>query len=180
KLGIPALLSILAFASVASADEPGANPIQKKYVTREGVSGIMCHAVGPLKELTQDKYKCYGAAGADKCGASLDAVKGKLDSKMLELIADLLKTDGAAKPTYLYSAGCKDMGGADYSESIAIGGIGYAKDTAHIDALIALGSPANLASMGGEPRAQLIASLGRFGDAQKAKVLPVLKNALAT
>ena len=180
KLGVPVLLSLLAFAGIASADEPGANPIQKKYVTREGVSGIMCHAAGPLKDLTQDKYKCYGAAGADKCGASLDAVKGKLDSKMLELFADLLKTDGAAKPTYLYAAGCKDMGGADYSESIAIGGIGYAKDTAHIDSLVALGSPTNLASMGGEPRAQLIASLGRFGDAQKAKILPVLKNALAT
>jgi len=180
KLGVPVLLSLLTFAGVAAADEPGANPIQKKYVTREGVAGIMCHAAGPLKDLTADKYKCYGAAGADKCGASLDAVKGKLDSKMLELFADLLKTDGAAKPTYLYAAGCKDIGGADYSESIAIGGIGYAKDTAHIDSLIALGSPANLASMGGEPRAQLIASLGRFGDSQKAKVLPVLKNALAT
>jgi hypothetical protein len=180
KLGVPVLLSLLAFAGVAAADEPGANPIQKKYLTREGVSGIMCHATGPLKELTQDKYKCYGPGGADKCAASLDAAKGKLDGKMLELFADLLKTDGAAKPAYLYSAGCKDLGGADFAEFLAVGGIGYAKDVAHIDSLIALGSPANLAGMGGEPRAQLIAALGRFGDSQKAKVLPVLKNALAT
>jgi hypothetical protein len=180
KLGVPVLLSLLAFAGVASADEPGANPTQKKYVTREGVSGMMCHAVGPLKELTQDKYKCYPAAGAEKCGASLDAAKGKLDGKMLELFADLLKTDGAAKPGYLYSAGCKDLGGADFAEFLAVGGIGYAKDVAHIDSLIALGSPASLAGMGGEPRSQLIAALGRFGDSQKAKVLPVLKNALAT
>jgi hypothetical protein len=179
KLGVPVVLSVLAFGGIVSADVPGANPIQKKYIAREGTDGVTCKPIGVLKELTQDKYKCYPAAGAEKCGASLDAVKGKLDSKMLDLFADLLKTDGAAKPAYLYAAGCKDLGGAEFAEFLAVGGIGYAKDAAHIDALVALGAPANLASMGGEARAQLIASLGRFGEPQKAKILPVLKNALA-
>jgi hypothetical protein len=180
SLAVPALLSVLAFAGVASA-QTGANPIQKKYITREGVDGIMCHATGPLKDLTSDKYKCYGPGGAEKCGASLDAVKGKLDGKMLELFADLLKKDTASsKGGFLYSAGCKDMGGADFAEFLAVGGISYAKDTAHLDALLALGTPESLSSMGGEPRAQLIAALGRFGEPQKAKILPVLKNALAT
>jgi hypothetical protein len=176
KLAVPALLSVLAFAGAASA-QTGANPIQKKYITRDGLDGIMCHATGPLKDLTSDKYKCYGPGGADKCGASLDAAKGKLDGKMLELFNDLLQKDAKG---FLYSAGCKDLGGADFAEFLAMGGIGYAKDTAHLDALLALGKPENLATMGGEPRAQLIAALGRFGEPQKAKILPVLKNALAT
>jgi HEAT repeat protein len=179
KLGVPVLLTLLAFGSVVSADEPGANPIQKKYITREGTAGVQCRATGLLKELTQDKYKCYGPAGADKCAASLDAVKGKLDPKMLEMFGDLLKTDGAAKPAFLYSAGCKDMNGADFAEYLALGGIGYAKSVAQIDALVALGSPAGLAGLGGEARAQVVASLGRFGEPQQAKILPVLKNALA-
>lgn len=176
-LGVPVLVSMLALAGVASA-QSGANPLQKKYVTREGVDGIQCRAISTLKDLTADKYKCYPAAGAEKCGASLDAAKGKLDGKMLELFNDLLQKD--AKGGFLYSAGCKDLGGAEFAEFLAVGGIGYAKDTAHLDALLALGKPESLASMGGEPRAQLIASLGRFGEPQKAKILPVLKNALAT
>lgn len=167
----------VASSSVASAQTAPANDVQKKYVVREGVDGIMCKANGTLKELTNGKYKCYGAAGADKCAASIDAAAGKLGKEYLELFGDLLKKDKDG--THLYKVGCKDFGGADFAEFLAIGGIGYAKSTAQLDALLALGSPESLKGMGGEPRAQLVAALGRFGDAHKAKILPVLKNALA-
>lgn len=176
-IGIPLFLSALALSGAAIAAPAASNPVQQKYFTREGVDGIVCKPTGVLQELVSTKYKCYGPGGPDKCVASLDAAKGTLDAKYIELFGDLLKTDATG---FLYASGCKDFGGADFIHTVAVGGIGYAKAAGKLDALIALGSPASLGTMGGQPRSELIASLGRFGDAQKAKIIPVLKNALAT
>lgn len=154
-----------------------ANPVQTKYITHEGAQGVMCKPTGTLKELTSGEFKCYGPAGGEKCGAILEAAKGTLKKPYIDLFGDLVKKDASG---FLYSQGCKDMNGADFAEYVAIAGIGYAKATEHLGALLTLASAENLAAMGADPRANLIASFGRFGDASKAKILPALKTALST
>ena len=175
-----AAVTVLAGLSASQTARADATPnaVQKKYIIREGVDGGLCKPQSTLKELVNGKYKCSGPSGADKCAASVDAAQGKLGKDFLDLFSELLKFD---KDGHLYKAGCRDVeGGANFSEFIAIGGIGYAKSAAHIDALVSLGSAAGFGLMGGDTRAELVASLGRFGEGQKGKTLPVLKTALAT
>src|SRR5438046_2850821 len=63
---------LAASASVAFADaNPGANPVQAKYMTRSGVAGSMCAPQGTLKDLVSGKYGCSGLKGGDACNASL-------------------------------------------------------------------------------------------------------------
>lgn len=172
-------------APSGGGSETGTNPIQQKYVSREGGTSRNCEPTGVLKEIIEGKYKCYAAKGADHCPASIDAAKGTLEPKYLELYGDLLKTDKNIKRNqinhngFLYASGCEDMRGADFAHFLAIGGVGYAKATAHLDALLALGAPDQLSEMGADPRSEVIASLGRFGEPQKDKILPILKNAIA-
>lgn len=177
---------VLSASTVAfSASLPGENPTQTKYFTRSGVQGSMCAPQGTLKDLVSGKYKCYGAKGADSCGASYDAAKGKLDPKFTELFVDLMKMDPALKTVgqenrdgHLYAAGCSDLGGADYVHFISPGALSYAKSSP--DVVLSYGTAANFAMWGGAEREAYVAALGRYGEAQKAKTLPVLKIALAT
>lgn len=166
----------LTVAVPAFAAPSASNAVQTKYIKREGVDGGMCSPQGQLKELTNGKYKCYAPAGAEKCQASIDGANGTLDAKFVEMFGDLLKTDGSLKKGYLYASGCKDLAGADFVEVLAIGGLSYAKKSPEV--LIGLGTAENFATMGGANRADYIAALGRYGEAQKAQVLPVLKLAL--
>jgi HEAT repeat protein len=176
----------LTASSVAmAAGLPGENPTQTKYVARTGVQGSMCAPQGVLKDLVNGKYKCYGPKGSDACGASYDAAKGKLDPKFTELFTDLMKKDAALKTTgdknrdgYLYAAGCSDLGGADYVHMLSVGGLSYAK--ASPDVVFSYGTAANFGTWSGAEREAYIAALGRYGEPQKAKILPILGTALAT
>jgi len=175
KVWLPLALALVALPTVAHGGLTPFNDIQKKYLEREGP---MCKPTGALKELVAGKYKCYAPAGAEKCGASLDAAKGTLDPSFIPLFADLLKTDKPGE--FSYAAGCQDLTSADFAHLLAIGAGSYAKSPALLDALLALASPANLAKLGGQPRAELVAALGRYGEPSKAKIVPALANALAT
>ena len=182
-------ITLTAFASTSSialaAGFPGENPVHGKYFSRSGVKGSMCAPQGALKDLMGGKYKCYGPKGADACGASLDAAKGKLDPKTAELFVDLMKTDAALKSVgqenrdgHLYAAGCSDLGGADFIHLVSAGGLSYAK--ANPEAVLAQGTAANFSMWGAAEREAYVAALGRYGEAQKAKSIPILKIALGT
>jgi hypothetical protein len=163
-------LSLLCLPAVASGDsEP-----ESKYVIRRGND---CQPTGALKELLSGKYKCDPEDGPEKCAASVEAAKGSIDPAFLELFGDLLKMNEYGFPLDLPFC---EMSRTWYIQSLAVGGIGYAKATAHLDALAALGSVARLAKRDAAGRDELLRSLGHFGDAHRAKILPVLKNALQT
>lgn len=168
-----------------AAGLPGENPTQTKYVARSGVQGSMCAPQGALKDLVNGKYKCYGPKGSEACGASFDAAKGKLEPKYAELFTDLMKKDAALKTTggsnrdgHLYAAGCSDLGGADYVHLLSVGGLSYAK--ANPDVVFSYGTAANFDTWGAAEREAYIAALGRYGEPQKEKILPILRTALAT
>ncbi len=171
-------------ATALAAGLPGANPVQAKYFARSGVDGCMCAPQGALKELIDSKYDCSGASGGDACPASIDAAKGTLDPKFIELFVDLMKKDPQIKKTEanrdgnLYAAGCSDLGGADYAQMLSPAGLSYAK--AQPDVLIGQGTPENFKTWGAQEREDFVASIGRYGEPQKDKILPVLRTALTT
>lgn len=173
---VSASLLGLTVAAAAFAAPSAPNAVQTKYIKREGTNGGMCSPQGQLKELTNGKYKCYAPGGAEKCQASIDAANGVLDAKFVEMFGELLKTDGSLKNGYLYRAGCQDLAGADFVEVLAIGGLSYAKKSPEV--LLGLGTAENFGVMGGANRADYIAALGRYGEPQKAQILPILKLAL--
>lgn len=158
-----------------AAGLPGENPVQSKYMSRSGPRGSMCAPQGTLKELVDGKYQCYGLHASDACGASYDAAKGKLDPKFIELFVDLMKTN---RDGHLYAAGCSDLGKAAHIHLLSIGGLSYAK--ANLDLVLSYGTPASFDTWAATNREAYIAALGRYGDAQKVKILPILKTALAT
>lgn len=170
---LPLALSLIALPTIAHGGAP-LNEIQKKYLEREGP---MCKPTGALKELVAGKYKCYAPAGAEKCGATLDAAKGTLEPQFFTLFGDLLQQEKPGQ--FAYAANCQDLTAAEFAHFLAVGGASYAKSPALLDALLALAAPASLDKMGGQPRAELVAALGRYGEPSKAKIVPALKNALA-
>ena len=163
---------------------PGENPTQSKLMSRSGVAGSMCAPQGALKDLVNGKYKCYGPKGSEACGASYDAAKGKLEPKFTELFTDLMKKDPSLKTTdanrdgHLYAAGCSDVGGADFVHLLSVGALSYAKTSPEI--VLAYGTQANFDTWGAAEREEYIAALGRYGEPQKDKILPILRTALAT
>lgn len=179
-----ALFVLSTSATAIAGGLPGENATQSKYVARSGVQGSMCAPQGTLKDLVNGKYKCYGPKGSDACGASYDAAKGKLDPKFTELFTDLMKKDAALKTTdanrdgHLYAAGCSDLGGADFVHLLSVGALSYAKTSP--DVVFAYGTATNFDSWGGAEREAYIAALGRYGEPQRDKILPILRTALAT
>ncbi len=176
---------LTAMGTAASADgQPGANPVQAKYIARTGATGAMCAPQGLLKEIVAGKYACYAASGGDACGASLDAAKGKLDPKYNALFVDLMKTDPTIKKTegnpkgHLYAAGCNDMAAADFAHMLSPSALSYGK--ASPDALLAFGTPENFEAWSAQQREDFVAAVGRYGEPQKARALPILRTALAT
>ena len=175
---------VLTSATALAAGLPGENPVQAKYFSRSGVDGCMCAPVGAMKELIDTKYDCSGASGGDACGASIDAAKGTLDPKFIELFVDVMKRDPALKKSdknrdgNLYAAGCSDLGGADYVQMLSPAALSYAK--AQPDVLIGQGTPEAFRTWGAQEREAFVAALGRYGEPQKEKILPVLRTALAT
>lgn len=170
---LPLALALVALPTVAHGAAPF-NEIQKKYLEREGP---MCKPTGALKELVAGKYKCYAPAGAEKCGATLDAAKGTLDPQFFGLFGDLLKLEKPGE--YAYAANCQDLTSAEFAHFLAIGGASYAKSPALLDALVALAAPASIDKMSAQLRSELVAAFGRYGEASKARIVPALKNALA-
>lgn len=179
-----ALLVLTTSATAIAGGNPGENPTQSKYMTRSGVQGSMCAPQGPLKDLVNGKYKCYGPSGSDACAASIDAAKGKLDPKFTELFTDLMKKDPALKSNstdkdgHLYAAGCSDLGGADFVHLLSVGALSYAK--VNPDVVFSYGNAANFDGWGAAEREAYVAALGRYGEPQKDKILPILRVALAT
>ncbi len=179
-----ALLVLSTSATAIAGGNPGENPTQSKYMARSGVQGSMCAPQGTLKDLVNGKYKCYGPKGSDACGASIDAAKGKLDPKFTELFTDLMKKDPALKSNsadkdgHLYAAGCSDLGGADFVHLISVGALSYAK--VNPDVVFSYGNSANFDTWGAAEREAYVAALGRYGEPQKDKILPILRVALAT
>jgi len=186
KKTLRAALAIgLTSGAALAAGLPGANPVQAKYFARSGVDGCMCAPQGAMKELIDTKYDCSGASGGDACKASIDAAKGTLEPKFIDLFVDVMKKDAALKTIdnrnrdgNLYAAGCSDLGGADYVQMLAPAGLSYAK--AQPDFLIGQGTAENFKAWGAQEREAFVASLGRYGEPQKDKILPVLRTALAT
>ncbi|CAN5784215.1 hypothetical protein BH11MYX4_BH11MYX4_41090 [soil metagenome] len=180
-----ALIVLSTSATAVAGGLPGENPTQSKYIARSGVQGSMCAPQGTLKELVNGKYKCYGPKGSDACGASYDAAKGKLEPKFAELFTDLMKKDAALKTTgdknrdgHLYAAGCSDLGGADFVHQLSVGALSYAKSSP--DVVVSYGTAANFDVWGAAEREAYVSALGRYGEPQKDKILPILRIALAT
>lgn len=173
-LTLSSLVALPASARVPYASAPKPNAIQAKYLTFENeAGGLACKPQGTLQSLLREPYKCY--LDLDECGASLDAVSGKLDASYVDLFADLLVLVPGEKVEFAYA--CPGDDDPRFLEGMAITGLGYAKATQHLDKLLALATPEALKSFtGAANRGLLVKALVAMGPAYKEQTAPALVN----
>lgn len=134
-----------------------------------------CELQGKLKELLREPYKCY--LNLAECGAARDAIAGKLDAGMRELLADLVRPDmsnvksWSNHPVFIWD--CRGPNSPEYIEGLGIQGIGFGRMKEHAGLLADLTQEAILKKTGAINRTYLAWALWGAGD--KDKAVPALQ-----